>query len=98
MHALEISALPIRLGVLPLKYKLSRLLHSLKQPHPSEVTDEGIVMEVKPLTQKQHSPNDVTDEGIVMEVKLLHQEKQLSPNEVTDEGIVMEVKPLLSKQ
>ena len=48
MHALEIPALLIRLGALPLKYILSRLVHSSKQDSPSEVTDEGIVMEVKP--------------------------------------------------
>ena len=41
----------------------------LKHPFPNEVTDEGIVMEVKPQPAKQSSPNEVTDEGIVMEVK-----------------------------
>ena len=36
------------------------------------VTDEGIVMEVKPLQPKNAcSPMLVTDEGIVMEVKPL---------------------------
>ena len=48
MHVLEISASLIRLGVLPLKYKLARL-SQLKQYFPNEVTDEEIVMEVKPL-------------------------------------------------
>ena len=69
MHVLEIEALLIRLGVLPLKYKLGRL-SQLKQYFPNEVTDEGIVMEVKLLQPRKHSlPNEVTDEGIVMEVK-----------------------------
>ena len=53
-----------------MKYILSRLVHSTKQYPPSEVTDEGIVMEVKPLQPLKHPPNEVTDEGIVMEVKL----------------------------
>ena len=71
MHALEIYASLIRLGVLPLKYKLARL-SQLKQYFPNEVTDEGIVMEVKPSQQlKQNSPYEVTDEAIVMEVKAL---------------------------
>ena len=73
MHVLGIEALLIRLGLLPLKYILSRLVQFLKQDSPSEVTDEGIVMEVKPIhSKKQLLPNEVTDEGIVMEVKLLH--------------------------
>ena len=75
-----------------MKYILSRLVHSTKQYPPSEVTDEGIVMEVKPLQPLKHPPNEVTDEGIVMEVKLRQPEKQYIPSEVTDEGIVMEVK------
>ena len=59
------------------------------------MTDEGIVIEVKPLQpQKHHFPNEGTDEGIVMEVKPLQPVKQCPPNDVTDEGIVMEVKPL----
>ena len=53
MHALEISASLIRLGGLPLKYILSRLLHSMKQLYPKEVTDEGIVMKVKLLQSLQ---------------------------------------------
>ena len=71
MHALEIYASLIRLGVLPLKYKLARL-SQLKQYFPNEVTDEGIVMEVKLLQPRKHPTlNEVTDEGIVMEVKLI---------------------------
>ena len=94
MHVLEIYASLIRLGVLPLKYILSRLLQFMKQSFPKKVTDAGIVMEVKPLRLKQDHPNEITDEEIVMEVKLLHSSKHPSPNEVTDEGIEMEVKPL----
>ena len=41
-----------------------------KQYSPNEVTEEGIVMEVKPLqSQKHSSPNEVTEEGMVIEVK-----------------------------
>ena len=70
MHVLEIFASLIRLGFLPLKYILSRLLQYRKQDSPNEVTDEGIVMEVKPLhCQKQDPPNEVTDEGIEIDVK-----------------------------
>ena len=72
MHVVGISTLSVMSGFLPLKYKLSRLVQFLKQDSPSEVTDEGIVMEVKPIQlKKQWLPNEVTDEGIVMEVKLL---------------------------
>ena len=93
MHVLEIEALLIRLGALPLKYILSSLLHPSKQLYPKEVTDEEIVMEVKLLQPEKHDPPiEVTDEGIVIEVKPLQALKQYSPNEVTDEGIVMEVK------
>ena len=43
-----------------------------KQYHPNEVTDEGMVIEVKPLQSRKHlSPNEVTDEGMVTEVKPL---------------------------
>ena len=43
-----------------------------KQYHPNEVTDEGMVIEVKPLqSSKQWLPNEVTDEGMVIEVKPL---------------------------
>ena len=48
-----------------------------KQPLPNEVTDEGMVIEVKPLQlEKQDPPNEVTDEGMVIEVKPLQPEKQ----------------------
>ena len=63
MHFVGISALLIWYGFLPLKYIFSRLLQ-LKQYFPNEVTDEGIVIEVKPLQLlKQYSPNEVTDDG-----------------------------------
>ena len=43
-----------------------------KQWSPNEVTDEGMVIEVKPLQlRKQDLPNDVTDEGMVIDVKPL---------------------------
>ena len=95
MHVLEISASLIRLGLLPLKYILSRLSQLAKQYSPNEVTDEGIMMEIKPLQLlKQPPSNEVTDEGIVIEVKQRQDMKHLSPNVVTDGGIVIEVKPL----
>ena len=44
----------------------------MKQYQPNEVTDEGMVIELKPLQPwKQSSPNEVTDEGMVIEVKLV---------------------------
>ena len=59
------------------------------------ITDEGMVREVKPIQPEKHSrPNDVTEDGMVREVKPVQPEKQLSPNEVTEEGIAMEVKPV----
>ena len=71
------------------------LIQHQKQSSPNEVTDEGMVIEVKPLQpSKQKSPNEVTDEGMVIEVKHQQLEKQDLPNEVTDEGMVIEVKPL----
>lgn len=76
MHVLEIFASLIRLGFLPLKYILSSLVLLEKHLCPKDVTDEGIVIEVKPLqAAKQHSPHEVTDEGIVMEVKPLPQKQ-----------------------
>ena len=51
---------------------------------PNDVTDEGMVIEVKPLQpSKQDLPNEVTDEGMVIEVKPLQPSKQEAPNEVT---------------
>ena len=45
----------------------------MKQFSPNEVTDEGIMIDVKLLQpEKQYSPNEVTDEGILIDVKLLH--------------------------
>ena len=47
----------------------------LKQELPNDVTDEGMVIEVKPLQpKKQDSSNEVTDEGMVIEVKPLQLE------------------------
>ena len=77
MHIVEILASLILLGLLPLKYILSKLVPLGKHPCPNEVTEEGIVMEVKLWQlEKQDFPNEVTDEGIVMEVKPLQLEKQ----------------------
>ena len=73
MHVLEIPASLIQLGTLPLKHILSSLLQPPKGHPPNHITDEDIVMEVKPLQPSKHAiPNEVTDEGIVMEVKPLH--------------------------
>ena len=44
----------------------------MKQFSPNEVTDEGIMIDVKLLhLPKQYSPNEVTDEGFMIDVKLL---------------------------
>ena len=69
-----------------------KALHLKKHLSFKQVTDEGIVIEVKPLPQKQPVPIDVTDEGMVIEVKALHPLKQFSPIDVTDEGMVIDVK------
>lgn len=77
MHVLEIPALLILLGLLPLKYILSSLSQPEKQYSSNEVTDEGIVMEIKPLQPLKHPfLNVVTDEEIMMEVKPLQPLKQ----------------------
>ena len=67
----------------------------MKQLPPIDVTEDGIVMEVKPVQwAKQLPPIDVTEDGIVMEVKPVQPEKEFPSNVVTEEGIVMEVKPV----
>ena len=49
---------------------LLRLKLHMKQFSPNEVTDEGIMIDVKLLQpEKHHPPNLVIDEGINMEVK-----------------------------
>ena len=49
MHVIGIDAPFMSSGTLPLKYKLSRPLQLEKQLFPNEVTEEGMVIEVKPL-------------------------------------------------
>lgn len=49
MQVVEIDASDKFLGVLPLKYMVSRRLQCSKQKAPSDVTDEGIVTEGKLL-------------------------------------------------
>jgi hypothetical protein len=45
---------------------VARLLQLLKALGPIEVTDEGIITEVKPVQEiKAPSPIEVTDEGIM---------------------------------
>ena len=54
---------------------LLRLKLHMKQFSPNEVTDEGIMIDVKLLQpEKQYSPNEVTDEEILIDVKLLQSE------------------------
>ena len=72
------------MGSIPLKYMLLRLKLHMKQFSPTEVTDEGIMIDVKLLQKKQWSPNEVTDEGISMEVKPLQFSKQLSSKAITE--------------
>ena len=58
---------------------LLRLKLHMKQFSPNEVTDEGIMIDVKLLQpEKQYSPNEVTDEGILIDVKLLQSSYLLS--------------------
>ena len=55
------------------------------------VTEEGIVMEVKPEQPlKQYCPIDLTKLGIVMEVNNSQPLKQYCPRDITKLGIVME--------
>ena len=57
-------------GSLPWNVAFSSFEHSSKQLSPKEVTEEGIVMLVKPEhSSKQLFPKEVTEEGIVMLVK-----------------------------
>lgn len=61
-------------------------LQCWKHPLPKEVTEEGIVMLLKPEQfEKQKSPKEVTEEGIVMFVK----PEQPSYLEVTDYQLFM---------
>lgn len=53
-----------------LQKKLLSLIQQGKQDSPKEVTEEGIVMLVKPEhSKKQSLPKEITEEGIVMLVK-----------------------------
>ena len=57
---------------------LLRLKLHMKQFSPNEVTDEGIMIDVKLLQpEKQYSPNEVTDEEILIDVKLLQEKNVL---------------------
>ena len=57
-------------GSLPWNVASSSLEHSSKQPEPKEVTEEGIVMLVKPeQLLKQQKSKEVTEEGMVILVK-----------------------------
>ena len=54
-----------------------KLVHPPKHPLPKEVTEEGIVMLLKPEQfERQKSPKEVTEEGIVMFVKPEQPSKQ----------------------
>nr|WP_297254155.1 hypothetical protein [uncultured Prevotella sp.] len=84
----------VYLGSLPWNVAFSSLGQLLKQLEPKEVTEEGIVMLVKPEQLEKHpEPKEVTEERMVMLVKPEQDSKQLFPKEVTEEGIVMLVKP-----
>ena len=51
---------------------LLRLKLHMKQFSPNEVTDEGILIDVKLLQSSKHIlPNELTNEGISMDVKPL---------------------------
>ena len=47
-----------------------------------EVTEEGMVIVVRPVQPKKaKSPMDVTEEGIMMVVRTVQPQKALSPND-----------------
>ena len=63
------------LGSLPWNVAFSSLGQQTKQLVPNEVTEEGIVILVKPeQPEKQPFPKEVTEEGMVMLVKPEQQE------------------------
>ena len=55
-----------------------------KHPYPKLVTEEGMVVEVRPVQFSKHSTSKlVTEEGMVMEVRPVQASKQRSPKLVT---------------
>ena len=69
-----------------------------KTASPMEVTESGMVTEVRPLKWKARSPMEVTEAGMVTEVRPLQRAKVPSPMEVTEAGMVTEVRPLQLKK
>lgn len=62
----------------------------MKQKKSKDLTDDGMVMLVKPTqSSKHHLPKNVTDELIVMLVNPLQFEKQESSSLETEEGMTM---------
>ena len=64
-----------------------RLVQFLKADSPIEVTDVGMMIEVKPELAKANLEIDVMDVGIVTEVNLVHPLKAASPIDFTVEGM-----------
>lgn len=76
----------------------ARLLQPEKAFVPIDVTDSGIVTEVRPV-QLTNIPSlrAVTDSGMVIEARLLQPEKASLPMDVTEFGIVIDAR-LLQKR
>ena len=80
-------------GGLPAKYTLVNLEQLQKQLIPKEVTEDGIVIEVREVQLlKQQPGKEVTEDGIIMDGREEQDPKQYSPKEVTEDGIVTEVR------
>jgi hypothetical protein len=62
-----------KLGLFSSTVYVFKALQRLKAPSPIDVTDDGMVMDVKDeQPRKAPSPIDVTDEGMISEVKAEH--------------------------
>ena len=60
------------------------LVQLAKQPFPRDVTELGIIIEIRAMQPlKQYSPRDITESGIVMEANLLQFWKQPFLRDVT---------------
>ena len=71
---------------------VSKLVQPSKGLIPIDVTELGMVIEVKPDHPKAQSPMEVTELGISIELKTAHSSNVDSPMEVTELGMVIEVK------
>ena len=67
-----------------------KLQHPLKALFPINVTEFGMVIDVKPLYENASPSIDVTELGMVIDVKPVHPEKATLPMDVTEFGMVTE--------